>query len=96
MSPAMEAHLRLLAQLPVRTHESRPYQEPVVRKTAQPRNKRGSWYTPRGSKKNKPGVARAVRVNGKIYASITQAKYSLRVSPATLYNMIDTGKAEYA
>ena len=81
------AAFRLLTALPVRTHERE-----------EPRHKEGPQhrgYVKRAPKSGPAGICRPVRVGRRVFKSITEAKVKLRVSPQTLYAMLDDGRAEY-
>ena len=75
-----EAHERMLATLPVKTHSS----DGLVVDYSVGRN----GYRQSNSPK-------AVRINGEVFPSMTQAKLKLHVAPATIYKWIDCGKAVY-
>jgi len=82
-----EPAFRLLTALPVTTHER-----------DEPRHKEGPQH--RGYVKRAPGsgpasICRPVRVGRRVFKSITEAKVKLRVSPQTLYAMLDDGRARY-
>lgn len=76
--------LRLLAQLPVRTHTA---PDPVTRQYGRPGKGTRANTDQFGSK--------AVLFRGVVYASVTDALKELRVGYRTLANWIDRGQAEY-
>lgn len=81
-----EPALRLLCELPVRTHER---YEPENRVDWRKYHKRAI------EKRGSSNQCRPLRYNGQTYKSITDAKRSLRISPQTLYRLIDAGEAVY-
>ena len=84
-----EVALRLARDFPVTTHR-RPTPEELRGKDT------GVDYRHRGLRRRGPaGTPRPVRVAGHTYPSITAAKTALRVSPVTLYEMLDRGEARY-
>lgn len=88
MRPDLAAALRLMSALPVRTHERRA----VVYSG----NSEARTYLKRiGPQRTRGGISRPVRVGRRTFPSITQAKTALRISPVTLYEMLDDGRAQY-
>lgn len=81
-----EAAVRLLCDLPVRTHErympeQRSYEREYRRRTPE---QRGDATR-----------CRPLTYKGRSFKSITEAKKKLHVSPKTLYRLLDTGEATY-
>jgi hypothetical protein len=78
----MEAHLALLSRLPSKIHEHRPdvSQQTVLTGVLAEARKHG---------------ARPIVINGRTYPSITKARAALRVNIKKIYDMLDTGDAEY-
>lgn len=89
MTPAQSAAFRLSCDLANKTlthergreHRDGPQNRGyIVREPEQ----RGSF-----------GTSRPVRVGKRLFKSVTDAKQKLRVSPKTLYAMLDDGRAKY-
>lgn len=92
------AAYRLLAALPVRTHEARipsrqlaPQQRPGFAKSH--KRKAGRPLT---VVFGKGGKARPVRIDGVQYESATDAAGMLRKSTRTIYEWLRSGQARYA
>ena len=82
-----QAALRLLTQLPVRTHTAPPPPPPYITLA----QRRKAMPNPGG----KFRVAKPVRARGKEFPSIYAATRGLHVSLQTIYKWLETGKAEY-
>ena len=102
MSAATDAALRLLAVLPVRTHEQmrgpeRGEQMRAEHRTPAPTGKIPARKPPQPRKSKTQGGhnRRAVAVGNKRYLSIRAAVADQKISSITLYDWLDNGKARY-
>ena len=86
-----EVAFRLLTALPVTTHESRPLRatEKVSRQLHHYRERRRLAMEAGYSRK-----ARAVIIGGKTYATKKEVMQKLKISSATFYEWIATGRAK--
>ena len=77
-----EAAFRLMQSLPVREHHAPQPQEP-------------NYYRKRVDVKPHDSRPKPIKVRGKVYSSITEARRVLRVATTTIHTWLDTGRAEY-
>lgn len=92
MSAVFDAHLRLSAQLPKRTHEWTPPQS-----THEKRVERAAYDRQRRAKN--PGAgrggqnARPVTVDGKTYGSVLAVARAYHIGNGRVYDWLRTGRA---
>ena len=94
MTEAQAAHLRLIATLPVRTHEQRPQQQSAQLRhyyATKGRRKRVVTGVGRGGNQGKPVIIDGVR-----YVNMKEARNILRIGTSNFYAWLDSGRAKRA
>lgn len=87
MTEAQAAHLRLISQLPVRTHEARS------RYGVETRGGDTTGVRKIRTDSEGKGIASRITVDGKTYPSIAAVCRALSVGHDTVYKWLDSGRA---